>query len=435
MAGNPDNLLSPGNFVEPEPTNPEYARILGSQVATRAAANLLWRGAKGVAGGLWDMAQVPGRILDRSIDPYDPAQLNIPQYAANLAMMGLGAGSIVGAPYTSAGMFAGRGARTSRIYPETDTGLGYAGTRTLAEAEELEQAGGSMAHPDNIFAKTGWFRGPDNQWRFNISDEGAKLKTENMKDISGYRSSNQPVYALPDAPSKLGDVLEHKELFDAYPWMKNMNVERLPQEKIDKGSAGGFDVANNRLLIAPDTEEQTMRTILHETQHAIQGFEGFARGGGLDEFLPHDFYDLRAHNDSQIARYNDMLKSYNVEPSLLEDHFGLGRYSQPQDYSLVLNLLPPQLPKVYESALKTRNALDAQFNSAIDNYAYLAGEVEARTTERQYLERDWSRTPQQTGTLAAGTGSEAVSIPYPAFADQTVRFHPYPPGGSPTWPP
>jgi hypothetical protein len=90
-----NNLSSPG----------EGKRLLGSQIASEAAANLLWRGAKGIAGDAWNLIKAPGQILERSLTPSmepGPNQLSIPEYALGLAGMGLGAGNVLGGAGTGA---------------------------------------------------------------------------------------------------------------------------------------------------------------------------------------------------------------------------------------------------------------------------------------------------------------------------------------------
>jgi len=99
MAGSPDNLLTPGLFADPDPSNPEAARIAGAQALVRGAGNLLWRGARGVAGDIWEnLIKPPGEILSGERTPYagyanslDPAA-----YAGRVAGYGLGAGNLLG---------------------------------------------------------------------------------------------------------------------------------------------------------------------------------------------------------------------------------------------------------------------------------------------------------------------------------------------------
>jgi len=92
VTASPDNLLTPGLFADPDPSNPQAANIAGAQALVRGATNLLWRGAKGVAGDVWDLVKAPGEILSGERTPYAGAanSLDPAAYAGRLAGYGLG---------------------------------------------------------------------------------------------------------------------------------------------------------------------------------------------------------------------------------------------------------------------------------------------------------------------------------------------------------
>lgn len=69
-------------------------------------------------------------------------------------------------PAGSVGMFAGRRAKTADL-------------NALAKAEELASSGASR---DAIWNETGWFQGPDKQWRFEIDDSQANMR-QSMGDV------------------------------------------------------------------------------------------------------------------------------------------------------------------------------------------------------------------------------------------------------------
>ncbi|XGC82045.1 LPD23 domain-containing protein [Bdellovibrio bacteriovorus] len=76
----------------------------------------------------------------------------------------------------------------------------------LQKANQMFEAGTDI---ETIRKETGWFMGPDKRWRYEISDKNAKLKI--VKFGSGKRY-------------KLADILEHEELFNAYPGLREMQV-------------------------------------------------------------------------------------------------------------------------------------------------------------------------------------------------------------------
>lgn len=111
----------------------------------------------------------------------------------------------------------------------------------LSQAAQMHSSGKDM---EEIRKSTGWFMGADGRWRYEISDEGAKLLP--VKIGSG------KVY-------KLDQVIEHKALFEAYPQLKDLNVRLgLSQGK----KSGHFDRVKNEILvnvdkITPGFEKQT----------------------------------------------------------------------------------------------------------------------------------------------------------------------------------
>jgi hypothetical protein len=83
---------------------------------------------------------------------------------------------------------------------------------------------------------------------------------------------------------KLGDLVQHDELFKAYPDMKEANLTVAPAGTIyPAGVMGGYGKAGNgheeRFFLAGDQSPYMMkRTLVHEMQHAIQAREGFEPG-------------------------------------------------------------------------------------------------------------------------------------------------------------
>jgi len=98
----------------------------------------------------------------------------------------------------------------------------------LDAAMELEKSGKSQ---DDIFKETGWFKGKDNRWRYEISDDKAAFKKIDVNKKKKY---------------KLSDVLNHSDLFSAYPSLKDINVEFGAH----RGLKGGhFDRATNTIKV------------------------------------------------------------------------------------------------------------------------------------------------------------------------------------------
>lgn len=138
----------------------------------------------------------------------------------------------------------------------------------------------------------------DKQTRFEIDDSNMKVKPKGVTDL------------FSKGEAKLGDVIDHNELFDNYPELKNIDV------KFDKNMWGhaSFDGDNtitmsNKFSSKDDIES----SIIHEIQHVIQNEEGFAGGGSYDDALREvagRIYELEKKGDlSQMdaMRYKDEL--------------------------------------------------------------------------------------------------------------------------------
>ena len=118
--------------------------------------------------------------------------------------------------------------------------------------------------PKKIRLATGWERGADGKWRYEINDiDLDKIKYDTQQTI--------------------GDVLEGQELLKLYPSLKDVTVKftkgnnsligRLLGEK--KGT--GF-YSMNAIGISANKKENAYNVLIHEIQHAIQNIEGFSRG-------------------------------------------------------------------------------------------------------------------------------------------------------------
>jgi len=98
----------------------------------------------------------------------------------------------------------------------------FAGQKAItANVGKLDQAKAMLekgADEVEIWQKTGWFKDKDGAWKFEIGDSNAKL---NPNFQSGGR---------------LGELLEHEELFKAYPELKDVRVVKIGDE-IPSGAA------------------------------------------------------------------------------------------------------------------------------------------------------------------------------------------------------
>lgn len=100
------------------------------------------------------------------------------------------------------------------------------------------------------------YRADDGQLRNEISDKGAYLKHQG---------------------DTLGDILHHPELFDRYPELRDLPVKHT--DDANDPYAGYYqagDAFNDKhMSLNSATFNDPVKTVLHETQHAIQDIEGY----------------------------------------------------------------------------------------------------------------------------------------------------------------
>jgi hypothetical protein len=151
----------------------------------------------------------------------------------------------------------------------------------LAKAEAMEKAGEAA---DDIWRATGWGRGADQKWRFEIDDSGAKsvdiygdpARTDRVigASVNAKRDAGQ----LPQATS-LDDVLTHTGLSKQYGDVPEGGVffdDLAGARGRYQGDLDTMTLDDGMVALDP---AQAKSTTLHELQHAVQQREGFARGG------------------------------------------------------------------------------------------------------------------------------------------------------------
>lgn len=155
----------------------------------------------------------------------------------------------------------GRGPPERFSYAGRDAG--NADLEALHEAERYEMQG---VDAETIRQKTGWFRGADGKWRWEIDDSGMKLRTD-AADISNYTT--------------LGELVDAPALFATYPDMKDMDVTF---HNLERGQLGGYNRRFDSIELSRDLKnrpEALLNSLIHEVQHAIQQREGFTPGANL----------------------------------------------------------------------------------------------------------------------------------------------------------
>lgn len=145
----------------------------------------------------------------------------------------------------------------------------------LKVAEEMERG---KKDAKAIKLATGWERGADGRWRYEMPD--AKIK--DMKDIGGGNIVKRFDDDMLWNDGKLTNVIDAPGLFEAYPQLKDVRID-TDAIMNDMPSNGNYNAKTNTITIHAD-ELKYMNSILnHEIQHAIQYIEGFGKGGSPEQ--------------------------------------------------------------------------------------------------------------------------------------------------------
>ena len=214
-----------------------------------------------------------------------------------------------------------------------------ASAKNLALAEAMEEDGASRKE---IWEKTGWIRGADKNWRFEIDDSGAEFRPEGDAGLiqeEGYRRLQEltdkwaesfdggedltdaeegEMEALEEKYSdrvwekkyELQDFLKHDKLYEAYPLLRHTT---LRFEKLDPGVKGKFDKRNGAIILSDSLFGKGQETLLHEIQHIIQKYEGF-QGGTSPEYWARRDYESGDRLQERLQReYSDILNGLTKE--------------------------------------------------------------------------------------------------------------------------
>lgn len=228
----------------------------------------------------------------------------------------------------------------------------------LSVAKDMEK---NKKKAKAIKAATGWERGADGKWRYEMPDVVIRDPKEWV---------NKKTLTLSDIVEKPNDLFkEYPELFDAYPKLKDV--------KIQKGRAkmGGSYYDNTITLNLGGIREAIKydldihykiatrllkRTLVHEVQHYIQHEEGFAKGGSeqfvrdaiKDEFekVIKQIRGLRAEGKEDEAkalaeRNKALYNAYANEKDSYKNYKSLSGEVEARNVSARLNMTPEERRK------------------------------------------------------------------------------------------
>jgi hypothetical protein len=179
-------------------------------------------------------------------------------------------------------------------------------------------------NPDQIYAATGLYRGLEGKWKFEIPDAAAKFQGDIVKPDTINKVMSDDKFFM---KTTLGEILDHPELYKAYPELKRTEVH-IDNELGSLGSAlhkkdGNTIISMNLPKIIEDPSGlHPLEVILHEVQHAVQRKEGFNQGSNPKLALKNavEFLGQRAFENSkkgdieEAIRLNNLQRIINMNP-------------------------------------------------------------------------------------------------------------------------
>lgn len=275
----------------------------------------------------------------------------------------------------------------------------------IAQAELLSKQG----IPDyKITEITGLERVPMGQgrmseWGKQIPDVGATL---NLKAVESLKTPLEKTIGYskqtPIENVTVGNLLDHPELFNAYPEIKNIPVEKVNGFLSIGGTQAYYDPAKNTIgltnlnqfmmdKIDKQLSEKTS-SLLHELQHYIQTVEQWPRGGSTSEFSKKSTDKIQKQISSidkvLVEKAKDLTNEKFISPfdlkTINDYRNGKTRYITDTQKKLFETDGIETILNQFEKFEGIKNKIKYRENNAYKNYKSLAGEAQARATQKQY---------------------------------------------------
>lgn len=195
----------------------------------------------------------------------------------------------------------------------------------LFKANQMERQGAS---PEEIKQATGFQKNLDGEYMYHIPDNKSAMNFELMRnDINELRDSNQKLsesmrseYGAPRINSffqrNLGEVLDHPELYEAYPELYTMPVQYRMASDGPRGAFSprrkeislNFPHLNEDISDVPPSREGHS-TLLHEINHAVSDIEGRSTGGSPESASEQMLVAQRVEQEPFDIDYNNYMIS------------------------------------------------------------------------------------------------------------------------------
>lgn len=288
---------------------------------------------------------------------------------------------------------------------KSDVRFMFAGEKGAAEADKADEQTIRMDNLDVakqmekakkdakiIKMATGWEKGVDGKWRYEMPD--AKIK--DTIDVGGGNIVKRFEEDMLWTDGKLADVIDAPGLFEAYPQLKDVRID-TDAIMNDMPSNGEYNPQTKTITIHADELKYLNSILNHEIQHVIQREEGFAHGGTPEQ----------VERDFNAAKVEWKARSYAFELEEKAKEMG-GEYNQSEvEKALIQEYKDMDMPEFIpdkETRIKgfnyfARGYADRSMDDAIkrfrldrfqrtdfdsyQEYRKLAGEVESRNVEKR----------------------------------------------------
>ena len=314
----------------------------------------------------------------------------------------------------------------------------------LSVAREMEN---DKKDSKAIKMATGWERGADGKWRYEIPDlkyfgkgdagyKKARGKQPWSKELDGLsdrifdgeelsESENQRFDELAQKEEKfktdylnrekpnLADWVENDELFKAYPDLKRVKLIFTDQLPTNKG--GSYNERDHTIVVNTNYVGDIVSVLAHEVQHAIQKIEGFASGGNPESMQERfeaakEEWRARAWADALRDKADEMGEHYNqaaVEKALIDEYKEMGmdndewmpnKETRMKGFNYFARGYADRSMDADIKNFRLAESTRADFSPYVE-YTKLGGEVESRNVEHRM-----NMTPEERrASLAAET--------------------------------
>lgn len=340
-------------------------------------------------------------------------------------------------------------------------GARTADSAALRRAEALEKSG---TDNETIRQETGWYRGMDGQWRFEIDDSGAtfsrsgeaqysadnadyarytqlmnqmltgELTEAEHAELLGLDKKNgstkkELARRIDEGNATLRDIMQHNALFEAYPEIAETKVKFAD---MPSGTAGSYNRETNTITL--DTKlkydaNEALDALMHEVQHRVQTAEGFASGTNPGYWNRGENYDRAAEkyrdnrarllnglSTEDLALYNEYRSAERemgamLDGSMLYDESHMDALEKRSD-----ELYRELYGKEWFGKLNRYDRILGDAGEAVKEfYRNTAGEIEARdtTSRRRMSAEERKNTPPELGdadTVFADGNATSYSI-------------------------